>query len=143
MFVLSVNISADVSGSYSIEPLLDEVHSKLLNVYRKIKDLESIMLSCKLNPYEIDINALSGEGAQGSGENKSKSDVSLNTSSNVYVNGIFMVYIPPEVIDKLNECLDIRHTLEVTGRGLVDQLDEQKKRKYQDLSSHNINFLLE
>ena len=118
MFSSDTNISPNIAGgSYSIQSRLDEVRDKLSNVYRKVKELESIMVSYELSPNEVIPEHLS------EGEDKNK----IITTDNYARESIFVVSIPSEILSELSENRDIEYSLEVSGRELSDALDEQNK----------------
>ena len=131
MSISDTKISANTGGSYSIESRLDEVRDKLSNIYRKVKELESMIVSCTLNPLEI-IPERSSDAVD---EKKTITPV------NYAREGIFVVSIPPELITELNKNRDIEYSLEVAGRELNDEVDELKKQKHNEhQNASNIVF---
>ena len=120
MFSSDANISSNIAGgSYSIKSKLDEALSKLSNVYRKVKELESMLVSCELNPNEVIPENLP------EGEDKNK----VITSENYKAEGIFVISIPPELLRGLGESRDIEYSLRVNCKGLAEAYEEEEKQK--------------
>ena len=114
------DISSTIGGgSYSIKSKFDEALSKLSNIYRKVKELESMMVSFELNPNEIIPENLP------EGEDKTK----VITPDNYKAEGIFVTSIPPELLRELGENRDIEYSLRVSCRGLAEAYEEEQKQK--------------
>ena len=125
MFSSGGNVSSDIGG-YFLETRLDEVIGKYATVYNKVKELEFMLASCQLSPIEvINFNKPEKNDDQDSGKDQTPHQTNVLFSPSI----IFVVSIPPGLINELNQNLDVEHNLRVTGRELSNQLYDQKKEK--------------
>ena len=114
------NISSTIGGgSYSIKSKFDEAINKLSNISKRVKELESMMVSFKLSPNEVIPENLP------EGEDKNK----VITPENYKAEGIFVISIPPELLKELGEIHDIEYSLRVTCRKLAEAYEEEEKQK--------------
>lgn len=126
------NLFSTTGGNYSLESRLQSVKSRLFNVNRKVRDLESNVISLLVNPERIYSTQSSSTSSDGEGSQVMRIQ-QVDFGQEQYLTD------PAMLDDQLSESLGMRYALMIAEKEIfaaIHERDKEKEKNHEPLDHH-------
>ena len=133
------SLFSTTGGSYSLEARLQAIKSRLFDVNKKVRELESNMIFLLVNPELTYTTTQSSNSSNNQGTSDidgSQNQGQVLSSQQVDFGQEQYLTNPAELDDKLSQNLGSRHALMVTEEEILAAIHERDKEKDYEKQSH-------